>query len=369
MQLPLPISSQHTSIFSIRAFSAPPTDGQLLFTFFIAKQQLLRLDSLTFMVFMYSFKCTLHIIWVTCSLRGRGGMTTSCLCFTHGWLCWVSFFFFFFFFLLGQNAQQKRQRQRGRERGEDREREKRVRGVCMSECCKIKLDPRLFFFFFFFFSAFRHIPGLEAPFLWASLPTWPIRRSFCCKRVCWEYLNWIWITIWRRPFSSSNVLLATGTTTDHTVSTRALKHTICCTSCPPQTSTHTHTHTHTRTHSLITPAPVYLYVYLYLSLTHTHTHTHTHSQKHAQSLTHTHAKEDATAAYRNGKGTCHQIEKVCLFTRKSASQAQNRAMNNRLYAGGRTAAKSRRIVSVWLKSMKYLRIFSNKWIRGWEPCR
>lgn len=25
--------SQHTSIFSIRAFSAPPTDGQLLVTF------------------------------------------------------------------------------------------------------------------------------------------------------------------------------------------------------------------------------------------------------------------------------------------------------------------------------------------------
>lgn len=38
------------------------------------------------------------------------------------------------------------------------------------------------------------------PFLWTRMFTWPIQRSLCCKRVSWEYLNWIWITIWRRPF-------------------------------------------------------------------------------------------------------------------------------------------------------------------------
>lgn len=36
MQLSMPIFNQHTCIFSIRAFSAPPTDGQLLFSFFKA---------------------------------------------------------------------------------------------------------------------------------------------------------------------------------------------------------------------------------------------------------------------------------------------------------------------------------------------
>lgn len=95
-----------------------------------------------------------------------------------------------------------------------------------TKSCEINLDLKL---------VLCHIPSQSA-LLWATLPPWPIRCSFCCKRECWEYLNWIWITIWRRPFSISNVLLATGTTTDPYSLQQALKHTICCTSCPPHTS-------------------------------------------------------------------------------------------------------------------------------------
>ena len=286
LQLPLPISSQHTSIFSIRAFSAPPTDGQLLFTFFIAKQQLLRLDSLTFMVFMYSFKCTLHIIWVTCSLRGRGGMTTSCLCFTHGWLCWVSFFFSFFF-LLGQNAQQKRQRQRGRERGEDREREKRVRGVCMSECCKIKLDPRLFFFFFFFpLSATS--PGSKRPSCGPACPPGQSGALFAAN----VYAENTW-TEFELPYDVGLFLAVMSCwqqglpQTIQSLPERSNTQFVAPAAPPKPPHTHTHTHTHARTASSPPPPSIFMSIYISLSLTHTHTHTHTQSETRTVANTHT----------------------------------------------------------------------------------